>query len=157
MGYYKARTNRKARKETTAQSLARYKRQQRQGRMKQEAHRLARLENVKPGGILNPMTPTWCSFEKYETIRLSSRQMRYRGCTEWTSYLKGTEPTEYSCAMTGHKKRTELTREQWVSHMNTVSNVMFGKCWYRHPITAVSYEEFCERYVVFEEHQKYLD
>ena len=103
------------------------------------------------------MTPKWCSFDQYKEITLSYRQVRYRGTTRIAAYLKGTQPAEMQCAMTGHRKRIELTQEQWRSHMNTVSNVCFGKRWYRHPITSVSYEEFCERYIVIEEHAKYLD
>ena len=154
MGYYKRRS---ARKETTAQSLARYKRQKQLEKKAREARRVRELEDRMPGGILNPMEPKWCSFDKYSEIMLAHRQARYRGTTRVAAYLKGTEPAEHSCAMTGHVKRIEVTRDQWRSHMNTVSNVLFGKRWYRHPITSVSYEEFCERYVVYEEHQKYLD
>ena len=154
MGYYKRRYKKK---ETTAQSLARYKRQQEKQRKAREARRIQDKQDRMPGGILNPMTPKWCKFSEYSTIRLRSHQQRYRGTTDIVAYLKGTEPAEHSCAMTGHKKRIEVTRDQWMSHMNTVSNVCFGKRWYRHPITSVSYEEFCNRYVVSEEHQKYLD
>ena len=154
MGYYKRRSTRK---ETTAQSLARYKRQQEKQRKAREARRIRELEDRMPGGILNPMTPTWCKFYEYKMIRLRSQQERYRGTTEWIAYLKGNEPAEHSCAMTGHKKRIEVTREGWQGYMNTVSNVLFGKRWFRHPITSCSYEEFCNRYVIFEEHSKYLD
>ena len=154
MGYYKRRTKRK---ETTAQSLARYKRQRIKQEKAREARRIQELKDRMPGGILNPMTPTWCKFYEYKTIHLRSQQQRYRGRTEWVAYLKGTEPAEHKCPMTGHKKHIEVTREEWESHMNTVPNVLFGKRWYRHPITSCSYEEFCKRYVVYEEHQKYLD
>ena len=154
MGYYKRRYKRK---ETNAQSLARYKRKQEKDRKAREARRIQALQDRMPGGILNPMTPTWCKFYEYKTIRLHSQQVRYRGTTTLVAYLKGTEPLEHSCAMTGHKKCIEVTREEWVSHMNTVPNVLFGKRWYRHPITSCSYEEFCNRYVVYEEHSKYLD
>ena len=154
MGYYKRRYKKK---ETPAQSLSRYKRQQERQRKAREARRLRDLEDRMPGGILNPMTPKWCKFSEYPKICLRSQQERYRGSTDWVAYLKGTEPAEHKCAMTGHKKRIEVTRDEWESHMNFVSNVRFGKRWYRHPITSVSYEEFCNRYVVFEEHSKYLD
>ena len=154
MAYYKRRYKRK---ETTAQSLARYKRKQEKDSKAREARRIQALQDRLPGGILNPMTPKWCKFSEYSTIRLHSHQQRYRGTTAIVAYLKGTEPAEYSCPMTGHKKCIEINRDQWMSHMNTVCNVCFGKRWYRHPITAVSYEEFCNRYVVYEEHQQYLD
>ena len=154
MGYYKRRTKRK---ETTAQSLARYKRQQEKQRKLREARRIREVQDRMPGGILNPMTPKWCSFDKYSEIMLSHQQVRYRGTTRVVAYLKGNEPAERKCAMTGHVKRIDVTHDQWQSYMNTVSNVCFGKRWYRHPITAVSYEEFCSRYAIYEEHQKYLD
>ena len=154
MGYYKRRSKRK---ETTAQALARYKRQRIKQERAREARRIRELEDRMPGGILNPITPTWCSFDKYSEIMLAHRQERYRGTTRVAAYLKGNEPLEHSCAMTGHRKRIELTRDQWRSYMNTVSNVCFGKRWYRHPITSVPYEEFCSRYAVYEEHSKYLD
>ena len=154
MAFYKRR---KPRKETTAQALARYKRQQEKQR-KARADRLAYEQAaLAPGGSKNPMTTKWCKFSEYPTISLRSQQVRYRGTTEWVAYLKGTEPKEHSCPMTGHKKRIEVTRDEWQSHMNFVSNVRFGKRWYRHPITAVSYEEFCNRYVLYEDHSKYLD
>ena len=154
MGYYKRRSTRK---ETTAQSLARYKRKQERDRKAREARRIQALQDRSPGGILNPLEPKWCSFEQYSEVTLSYQQVRYRGTTRIAAYLKGTEPAEHSCTMTGHKKRIEVTRDEWQSHMNFVSNVQFGKRWYRHPITSISYEEFCNRYVVFEEHSKYLD
>ena len=154
MGYYKRRYKRK---ETTTQALARYKRQRIKQEKAREARRIRELEDRMPGGILNPLIPKWCSFDKYSQIMLSYRQVRYGGTTRVAAYLKGNEPAEHSCAMTGHVKRIEVTRDQWLSYMNTVSHVCFGKRWYRHPITCVSYEEFCNRYAVYEEHSKYLD
>ena len=154
MAYHKKR---KPRKETTAQSLARYKRQQERQRKQREARRAYEQAALAPGGLKNPLQPKWCKFSEYPKICLRSQQERYRGRTEWVAYLKGHEPDEHSCAMTGHKKRIEVTRDEWESHMNFVGNVRFGNRWYRHPITSVSYQEFCNRYVVYEEHSKYLD
>ena len=154
MGYYKRRSTRK---ETTAQSLARYKRQQEKQRKAREARRIRELEDRMPGGILNPMTPKWCKFSEYPTISLAHSQVRYRGTTELNAHLKGTEPAEFKCTMQGHCKRVEVTREQHAAWMSRVCNVRFGKRWYRHPITSVSYEEFCNRYHVYERHTKYLD
>ena len=154
MGYYKRRYKRK---ETTAQSLARYKRQQEKQRKAREARRIQDLHDRLPGGILNPLEPKWCSFEQYSEVTLSYRQVRYRGTTRVTAYLKGTEPAEHSCPMTGHRKRIEFYDHQWAAWISRLSNVKFGKKWYEHPVSIVSYKDFCEKYVVYEEHQKYLD
>ena len=150
-------TRNKRRRETTAQALARYKRQQRKQHREREARQAYERAALAPGGSKNPLTPSWCSFRKYREIMLSYRQVRYRGTTRIAAYLKGTQPEATSCPMTGGKKQIEVTRERWQGWMNTVSNVQFGSRWYRHPVTAASYEEFCERYVVFEENSKYLD
>ena len=154
MGYYKRRYKKK---ETTAQSLARYKRQQEKQRKAREARRIQDLQDRSPGGILNPLEPKWCSFDTYKRVCLQHRQVRYRGTTDIVAYLKGTEPAEHSCTMTGHKKRIDFQDHQWAAWISRLSHVQFGKRWYTHPLTTVSYEEFCKRYVVYEEHSKYLD
>ena len=82
MGYYKRRSKRK---ESTAQALARYKRQRIKQERAREARRIRELEDRMPGGILNPITPTWCSFDKYSEIMLAHRQERYRGTTRVAS------------------------------------------------------------------------
>lgn len=154
MAYSKRR---KARKETTAQALARYKRQQEKQRKAREARQAYERAALAPGGSKNPLTPQWCKFSEYPTISLAHSQVRYRGTTELNAHLKGTEPGEFTCPMQGHCKRVEVTREQHTAWMRCVTNVQFGKRWYRHPITSVSYEEFCNRYHVYERHAKYLD
>ena len=154
MAYYKRR---KPRKETTVQSLARYKRQQQAARKKREAQRKQRELDHAPGGRENPLMPKWCSFEQYSEVTLSYRQVRYRGTTRIAAYLKGTEPAEHSCAMTGHRKRIDFQDHQWAAWISRLSHVQFGKNWYEHPVSIVSYAEFCNRYVVYEEHSKYLD
>ena len=154
MAYYKRR---KPRKETTAQSLARYKRQQEKQRKARETRAAYERAALVPGGSKNPMTPNWCSFDKYKQIRLQTQQVRYRGTTYWMAYKRGTQPQEFKDAMTGYSKRLEATRDQWQGWMNRVSCVQFGKNWYKHPITSVSYEQFCKAYVVMEEHSAYLD
>jgi len=154
MAYYKRR---KPRKETTAQQLARYKRQQEKQRKAREARAAYEQAALAPGGSKNPMTPKWCSFDTYKQIRLHSQQLRYRGTTMWMAYKRGTEPAIFKDAMTGYIKRVEVTHDQWQGWMNRVSLVQFGKNWYKHPITTVSYEEFCKVYVVMEEHSAYLD
>lgn len=154
MAYYKRRYKRK---ETTAQSLARYKRQQAAARKKREAQQRQRELDHAPGGRENPLTPKWCSFEQYSEITLSYQQQRYRGRTRVVAYLKGTEPAEHKCAMTGHKKKLAFHDHQWAAWISRLSHVQFGKNWYSHPLTIVSYAEFCKRYVVYEEHEKYLD
>ena len=154
MGYYKRRNRRK---ETTAQSLARYKRKQEKDHKAREARRIQALQDRSPGGILNPLEPKWCSFDTYKRVCLQHQQVRYRGTTEWVAYLKGTEPAEHSCPMTGHKKRIDFQDHQWAAWISRLNHVQFGKRWYTHPLTIVSFEEFCKRYVVYEEHQKYLD
>tara|TARA_R110001592_G_scaffold20661_1_gene83525 strand:- start:196 stop:780 length:585 start_codon:yes stop_codon:yes gene_type:complete len=154
MAYYKQR---KPRKETTAQSLARYKRKQAAVRKKREMEKRQRELDLAPGGRENPLTPKWCSFEKYSRVTLQSRQQRYRGTTSVVAYLKGTEPIEHTCAMTGHRKRINIQDHQWAAWISRLSHVQFGKNWYDHPVSIVSYAEFCNRYVVYEEHSKYLD
>ena len=154
MGYYKRRSKRK---ETTAQALARYKRQRIKQEKARETRRIRELEDRMPGGILNPLEPKWCSFKQYSEVTLSYQQIRYQGTTRITAYLKGTEPTEHSCAMTGHRKRIDFQDHQWAAWISRLSHVQFGKRWYTHPITTVSFKEFCERYVVYEEHSAYLD
>ena len=154
MAYYKRR---KPRKETTAQALARYKRQQEKQRKQREARQAYERAALAPGGSKNPMTPKWCSFDTYKQIRLHTQQVRYRGMTIWMAYKAGTEPPVFKDAMTGYTKQVEVTRDQWQGWMNRVSNVQFGKNWYKHPITSVSYEQFCKVYVVMEEHSAYLD
>ena len=154
MNYYKRR---KPRKETTAQSLARYKRQQTAARKKREAQQRQRVLDHAPGGCENPLTPKWCSFEQYSEVTLSYKQQRYRGRTRVVAYLKGTEPAEHSCAMTGYMKRIDFQDHQWAAWISRLSHVQFGKNWYVHPVSIVPYVQFCERYVVYEEHEKYLD
>ena len=154
MAYYKRRYKRK---ETTAQSLARYKRQQEAARKKREARQKQEEANRAPGGQLNPLTPKWCSFDTYKQIRLHTKQVRYRGTTMWMAYKRGTQPPVFKNAMTGYTKKVEVTRNQWQGWMNRVSLVQFGKNWYKHPITSISYEQFCKVYVVMEEHSAYLD
>ena len=155
MAYYRRRN--KMKKETTAQSLARYKRQLIKQDKAREARRIQALQDRLPGGILNPLEPKWCSFDTYNRVCLQHRQIRYRGTTEIVAYLKGTEPAEHSCAMTGHKKRIDFQDHQWAAWVSRLNHVQFGKRWYTHPLTTVSFNEFCERYVVYEEHQKYLE
>ena len=154
MSYYKRR---KPRKETTAQSLARYKRQQE----KQKKQREARLEYERatrePGGSRNPLTPKWIDFNQYPTIQFSYENRRYRGRTSVTAYAKGTEPAERTCLMMGHVKHISITKEAYEQYLHRVNLVQFGKRWYRHPITTVSYEDFCKRYVVIEQLDRYLD
>jgi len=155
MAYYRRRN--KMKKETTAQSLARYKRQQAAARKKREAQKRQRALDLAPGGCENPLTPKWCSFEQYSEVTLSYQQVRYRGTTRVVAYLKGTEPAEHSCAMTGHKKRIDFQDHQWAAWISRLNHVRFGKNWYEHPVSIVSYADFCKHYVVFEEHEKYLD
>ena len=155
MAYYRRRN--KMKKETTAQALARYKRQQEKQRKAREARAAYERAALAPGGSKNPMTPKWCSFDTYKQIRLHTQQVRYRGMTIWMAYKAGTEPKEFKDAMTGHSKLVKITRDQWEGWMNRVGPVKFGKNWYKHPITSVSYEQFCKVYVVMEEHSKYLD
>ena len=154
MGYYKRRSTRK---ETTAQSLARYKRQQEKQRKVREARRIQELQDRSPGGILNPLEPKWCSFDTYKQVCLQHQQTRYRGTTKIVAYIKGTEPAEHTCPMTGYKKKINFYDHQWAAWISRLNHVQFGKRWYTHPLTIVSFKEFCERYVVYEEHQKYLD
>lgn len=154
MAYYKRRNKRKL---TTKQQLARYNRRQEEYRKRLEAQRKAQEEAVKPGGRLNPLTPTWCSFKAYPTISLGYQQRRYRGTTYVDAFRKGTEPAEWSCPMQGHVKLLTPTPEDHRVWMSYVSNVQFGKRYYKHPITIVSYEDFCKEYVVVERFNKYLD
>ena len=154
MRYYKQR---KPRKETTAQSLARYKRKQEAARKKREMEKRQRELDLAPGGRNNPLTPKWCSFDTYKKVCMQHHQARYRGTTKIVAYLKGTEPAEHSCAMTGHKKRIDFQDHQWTAWISRLNHVQFGKNWYEHPVSIVSYAEFCKRYVVYEEHSKYLD
>ena len=155
MAYYRRRN--KMKKETTAQALARYKRQQEAARKKREARQKLEEAYRAPGGQLNPLTPKWCSFDTYKQIRLHTQQVRYRGTTIWMAYKRGTQPPVFKDAMTGYTKQVEVTRSQWEGWMNRVSLVQFGRRWYKHPITSVSYEQFCKVYVVMEEHSAYLD
>ena len=154
MAYYKRRNKRKL---TTQQQLARQRRRQEEYRKRLEAERRAREEAVKPGGRLNPLTPTWCSFKAYPTISLGYQQRRYRGTTYVDAFRKGTEPNEWSCPMQGHTKQVEPTPELHRACMAYVRNVPFGNRHSKHPITIVSYEDFCKEYVVFERFNKYLD
>ena len=154
MAYYKRRYKRKL---TTQQQLARYKRKQEAYRKKLEMQRKEREEAVKPGGRLNPLTPKWCSFDTYKTISLGHNQRRYRGTTYITAFRKGTEPNEWSCPMQGHTKIVTPTQEDHKAWMSYVGNVQFGKRHYKHPITIVSYEQFCKEYVVVERFNRYLD
>lgn len=155
MPYYKRRN--KMKRETTAQSLARYKRQQARVRKKREAQARQRELDHAPGGRENPLVPRWCSFEKYKEVCLDYRQVRYRGRTRVVAYLKGNEPTEHSCPQTGHRKQIEFADHQWAAWISRLSHVQFGRHWYEHPVSIVSYAEFCARYVVYEEHERYLD
>ena len=145
------------RKETTQQQLARYKRKQETHRKKIEAERKQRLIDNAPGGRNNPLVPKWCSFEKYSEVTLEYRQQRYRGRTRVVAYLKRNEPAVHSCPMTCHRKKINFYDWQWAAWITRLNHVQFGKTWYEHPITTVSYAEFCQRYVVFEEHEKHLD
>lgn len=154
MAYYTKRTKRK---ETTAQSLARYNRKKREEKRVREARMKVQKDSLLPGGMNNPLTPKWCSFEQYSEVTLSHSQVRYRGTTRIVAYLKGTEPAEHACAMTGHRKRIDFQDHQWAAWISRLNHVRFGKNWYEHPVSIVSYADFCKRYVVFEEHQKYLD
>ena len=154
MAYYKRRYKRKS---TTAQQLARQKRKQEAYRQKLEAQRKEAEEARKLGGRLNPMTPTWCSFNTYKTISLGYNQRRYRGTTYITAYRKGTEPKDWSCPMQGHSKLVTPSPEAHKAWMSYVGNVKFGKRHYKHPITIVSYEDFCKEYVVVERFNRYLD
>ena len=154
MAYSKRRNKRKL---TSQQQLARYNRRQEAYRKKMAAQRKAREEAVKPGGRPNPLTPTWCSFKEYTTISLGYNQRRYRGTTYITAFRKGTEPNEWSCPMQGHTKVVQPTPEDHRAWMGYVSNVQFGNRHYKHPITIVSYEDFCKEYVVVERFNRYLD
>ena len=154
MAYHKRRYKRKP---TTQQLLARQKRKQEAYRKKLEMQRKEREEAVKPGGRLNPLTPKWCSFDTYKTISLGYNQRRYRGTTYITAFRKGTEPNEWSCPMQGHTKIVTPTQEDHKAWMSYVGNVQFGKRHYKHPITIVSYEQFCKEYVVVERFNRYLD
>lgn len=153
MAWTKTYTKRKA---TTAQQLARYKRKQVAARKKQEAASKTRQEAEAPGGALNPLTPKWCDFGKYETIGLTSDQRRYHGTTSITAFKKGTEPAEFHCMMQGHVKKITPTEHDWKCWMSHTNNVQFGKTWYRHPITSVSFEAFCKQYTVVERFNRYL-
>ena len=93
MAYYRRRN--KMKKETTAQALARYKRQQEKQRRQREARQAYERAALAPGGSKNPMTPKWCSFDTYKQIRLHTQQVRYRGTTIWMAYKAGTEPKEW--------------------------------------------------------------
>ena len=122
-----------------------------------QAQKRQRELDLAPGGRENPLTPKWCSFDTYKEVYLDYRQVRYRGTTKIVAYLKGTEPAEHSCPMTGHKKKLNFQDHQWAAWISRLGHVQFGKRWYTHPLRTVSFKEFCSRYVVYEEHQKYLD
>ena len=154
MAYSKRRYKRK---ETTAQSLARLKRKQETYRKKLEAARKQRLIDNAPGGRNDPLVPKWCSFEKYSEVTLEYRQVRYRGRTRITAYLKGTEPVEHSCPQTGYRKQIEFYDHQWAAWISRLGPVQFGQRWYEHPVSIVSYTDFCKRYTVYEEHERYSD
>ena len=154
MAYSKPRNKRR---ETTAQSLARYKRKQAAWRKRLAQQREQRRLDSLPGGRENPLQPEWCSFAKYKEVTLDYRQVRYRGRTRWVAYLKEDAPVEHSCPQTGYRKQVEFYDHQWAAWISRLSPVQFGRRWYQHPVSIVSYEEFCERYVVYEEHERYLD
>ena len=154
MAYYKRRNGRK---ETTAQALARYKRQQEKQRKQREARLAFECASLEPGGSRNPLTPKWIDFSQYQTIQFSYENRRYRGRTSVTAYAKGTEPAERVCLMMGHIKHITISKEVYERYLHRINLVQFGKRWYRHPITTVSYEDFCKRYVVIEQLDRYLD
>ena len=154
MSYYK---NRNKRKLTSAQQLARLKRRQERERKQREARRELERQSLEPGGSRNPLTPKWIDFKKYPRVQLSYENRRYRGRTSVTAYAKGTEPAERTCLMMGYTKVIPISKEAYENYLRGVGCVRFGKRWYRHPITTVSYEEFCKRYVVVEHLDRYLD
>lgn len=152
------RSNRKnAKKETVAQQAARYKRQQEKQRKLREQRQKFEEEMKRPGGFRNPLTPKFCRFSEYPTIHLSYQQARYRGTTRLVAHLKGHEPTEFTCPMQGHCRKSSITKEQYERYVANIGSVKFGNKHYKHPITVVPYENFIKFYTVYEQFDAYLD
>ena len=144
-------------KKSSLTDIQKYKRQQEKQRLAREKREKLQAEYRAPGGFLNPITPKFCKYSEFPTIRLSTSQVRYRGTTDIIAHLKGTEPQESYCPMTGSVKKTEISAEQYKAYLSNVGQITFGTKHYKHPITIVSYEDFCKNYSVYIHFDAYLD